>query len=225
MGAVLFILLTAAAMFVYPGGTPGEPLLRRYSFFANCFSDLGRARTFVGRSNRIAQVLFIAAMVIGAGALAIFFRAFAVATARSRADSPRIARHLSHVASLLGIMSAACFVGVAATPWDLFSRTHFGFVIWAFRFFLGGVVLNLVAVLLEPALPRRAAWLFAAVAALLVAYIALLTAGLTPGPTAAAIVQATGQKVIVYAAIVTVLVQSIEMRRHLDRTRLRGDPR
>jgi hypothetical protein len=116
---------------------------------------------------------------------------------------------------LLGIGGAICFVGVGATPWDLFAKAHFVFVQWAFRLFLGGIVLNILAILLEPALPRRAAWVFVAFAALLAAYIALLNAGLTPGPAAALVVQATGQKVIVYSAILTVLLQSLYMRRHL----------
>jgi hypothetical protein len=215
LGAVLFIVLTAAAMLVYPGGTPNEPLRHRYSFFKNCFSDLGRTRTFAGQTNRVSQVLFITAMVIGAAVLALFFRAFAVVTARGRKNSRAIARHLSHVGALFGIATAICFIGVACTPWDLFEHAHIAFALWAFRLFFGGVVLNLIAVLIEPALPRRAAWFFAAFAIMLIAYIFLLTAGLTPGPMSAAVIQDTGQKVIVYSAIVTVLVQSLEMRRHL----------
>jgi hypothetical protein len=69
--------------------------------------------------------------------------------------------------------------------------------------------------MLEPGLPRRTAWVFATFAMMLIAYLILLSAGLAGSPAATAMVQATGQKIIVYAAIITVLVQSLEMRRHL----------
>jgi predicted nucleic acid-binding protein len=55
---------------------------------------------------------------------------------------------------------------------------------------------------------------FAVASEMLVAYIILLTIGMRgTGPAASAVVQATGQKVIVYAAILTVLIQSLHMRR------------
>jgi hypothetical protein len=215
IGALLFILLTAVAMLLYPGGTPNDPTRRRYSFFINVFSDLGRTRTFTGQQNRPSQILFIIGVMIGGAAMAYFFRAFAGCTADCWKQGRRTAVHLSRGGALLGIAAAVCFVGVALTPWDLYLDAHMGFVVWAFRFFLGAVSLNLLAVLIEPGLPRRTAWVFAAFATMLIGYLILLSAGLAGSPAATAVVQATGQKIIVYAAIVTVLVQSIEMRRHL----------
>ena len=38
----LFVVLTAAAMFIYPGGTNTDKTTAGYSFLGNFFSDLGR---------------------------------------------------------------------------------------------------------------------------------------------------------------------------------------
>jgi hypothetical protein len=215
MGALLFILLTAAAMLVYPGGTPTEPTRHGYSFFINVFSDLGRTRTFTGESNRLSQILFTIGVMTGGAAMAFFFRAFAGCAAGCWKQGRRTAVHLSRGGALLGMAAAICFIGVACTPWNLLLDAHMVFVVWAFRFFLGAVLLNLLAVLIEPGLPRRTAWVFAAFAVMLIGYLILLGAGIAGWAFTTDVVQATGQKIIVYAAITTVLVQSMEMRRHL----------
>src|SRR5438552_4094450 len=109
-GAASFVVFTAAAMLVYPGGTPDQPHRRAYSFFTNCFSDLGRTRTFDDHSNLAARTLFTLAMVAGAISLITFFRAFATTTASYRPANRRMAARLSHTGAILGLGAAACFV-------------------------------------------------------------------------------------------------------------------
>jgi len=186
-------------MLVYPGGTPTEPTRHGYGFFVNFFSDLGRTRTFTGQPNRTCQILFTIGVMVGGAAMSYFFRAFAGCTAGCWKQGRRTAVHLSRSGALLGVAAGICFIGVAFTPWDIYLGAHMGFVLWAFRLFLGAVLLNLLAVF----------------AMMLIAYLILLSAGLAGSPAATALAQATGQKIIVYAAIITVLVQSLEMRRHL----------
>jgi hypothetical protein len=216
-GAALFVLLTAAAMLVYPGGTIDDHARRGYSFFTNCFSDLGRTRTFDGQGNWPARVLFTSAMIVAAGSIIKFFRAFAVAAASWRHLGRRAAARLGFAGSILGVAAGLCFVGVAFTPWDLYMQQHITFVMWALSLFLLATMLNVLAIVVEPRLPRRAIWVFAAFAIMLLAYIPLLMIGIRGGTSAAAsvVVQATGQKIIVYAAILTVMVQSLHMRRQV----------
>jgi hypothetical protein len=216
-GTSAFVILTAVAMLLYPGGTPDDPTRPGYSFFINVLSDLGRSRAFNGRANFPSRVLFATGMFLGAIALVSFFRAFAATTASYRQGQKRAAARLSHAGSIIGIAAAGCFVGIACTPWDLYISAHMGFVLWAFRLFLIAIVLNLLAVFAEPSLPRRAAWVFAVFAIMLMAYMVVLVAGMHgTGPTASAVFQATGQKVIAYASILTVMFQSIHMRQHLS---------
>jgi len=213
IGSVLFFIFSSIAMVVFPGGTTLEPRRRGYSFFTNFFSDLGRTRTISNRPNLSSMILFLLAMTFGAEALALFFITFTTCI-----DRRRRALRLSRFGAILGVGSAICFVGVACTPWDLLIGPHMMFVVWAFRLFLGAVVLNLLAVLFTPGLPQRFAWIFAAFAVLLMAYLLLLTAGPPINTPAGLMIQATGQKLIAYSAVLTVLVQSLTMRRHLIRT-------
>lgn len=93
---ILFVLLTAVAMFCFPGGVVGDPSRQGYAFFANFFSDLGRTRTLSGQSNLASMVLFIIAIVLLATALALFFVQFAKLFTGSHP-----ARWMSRIASAL----------------------------------------------------------------------------------------------------------------------------
>ncbi len=207
-GCLGFAVLTAIAMVIYPGGTAEHFAETHYRFFENFFSDLGRTRTFRGQSNVISMTLFIGAMACGSVGLAGFFTAFAGA-ARGRL----VSRMLSLFGAVSGIASAVCFMGVGLTPWDLYMQLHIGFVLWAFRLLLMATMLDSIAVLTDRSIPRRMIGPFAVFTCLLIGYIILLTAGMSGGPAADDMLQATGQKIIVYAAILMVMVQSLLLRR------------
>jgi len=205
---VAFMLLIAAAMMVFPGGTMQNHAEAHYRFFQNPFSDLGRTHAFDGRSNTVCMTLFIAAMIAGALGVAVFFVAFA-----RLARSSKLARLFSSLGALLGISAALGFLGVACTPWDLYMHTHIQFVFLAFRSLLVATVFDLLAVLVDGTLSRRLIGPFATFICLLIAYIILLTAGVSGGPGSDAVLQATGQKAIVFSAILMVLVQSAQLCR------------
>jgi hypothetical membrane protein len=213
VNAVLFFVLSSLAMLAYPGGTAADTTRPGYSFLTNFFSDLGRTRSISNQPNFVSLILFIFAMACAATSLILFFITFMTCL-----TSRRRTLHLSRFGALLGIGSAICFVGVAATPWDLVIGPHMIFVLWAFRLFLGAVVLNLLAVIFTPGLPHRFAWIFATFALLLVGYLILLSAGPDIDTPAGLMIQAVGQKLIAYSAVLTVLAQSLIMRQHLLRT-------
>jgi hypothetical protein len=213
---ILFFLMTAFAMFLYPGGTYTDPTAHGYSFFANFFSDLGATRTPSGASNAISMILFTSALAIVGIGLAVFFIAL-TQFFRDSSSGPL----LPGTAALLGSIAGICFVGVAFTPWNLHLAAHNHFVMWAFRTFLGGVLLYGVAILRERALPKQFAAVFLAFAILLAAYVLLLTFGPSPKAAAGLHIQVAGQKIIVYASVLTVLIQSLAASR-LIRNRLNG---
>jgi hypothetical protein len=63
-GIALAVVLTGAAMVVYPGGTMRNPGTNGYSFFQNFLSDLGARVAWGGRQNRASAVLFGAGFAI-----------------------------------------------------------------------------------------------------------------------------------------------------------------
>ena len=110
-GCIAFVLLTLVAMFFYPGGTFSDVNSRGYSFFGNFFSELGMARTHNGGEKTVSLVLFVIAMVLVGSGMVLFFVAFP-----GFFRSTRTGRILGTAGSALGILSALCFIGVAAFP-------------------------------------------------------------------------------------------------------------
>ena len=162
---------------------PAERLQNRRrlttGFFENPFSDLGRTHVFDGRSNTISMVLFVIAMVCGAMGLAAFF--YRVLRRHPRHDGQgdelwrvvfgRWERHF-------------VLWGVACTPWDFYVHLHMHFVFGAY--FLAAVDRHGPGSRCGAGLPgryrRRLVMAFAVFILLLIAYIILLTAGLSGGP-------------------------------------------
>jgi hypothetical protein len=70
------------------------------------------------------------------------------------------------------------------------------------------VVLYIAAILIEREYPRRMAIVFAVFALLLAAYVVLITVGPSTDTENGLTIQATGQKIIVYAAIVAIFIQA-----------------
>ena len=69
---IIFVVLTAVGMLIYPGGTEADHSTAGYSFFQNFFSDLGRTEAWSGESNPISMGLFIAALSLAGAMLAMF---------------------------------------------------------------------------------------------------------------------------------------------------------
>ena len=80
--------------------------------------------------------------------------------------------------------------------------------IWAFQFFLVAALLDSIAGLLKPAYPRLLDLVYLGFAALLAGYIWLTMTGPHIDTARGVMIQAVGQKVIVYAEILCTAIQS-----------------
>jgi hypothetical membrane protein len=204
------------ARLFYPGGTVADPASHGYAFFRNFFSDLGRTKTPSGAPNTASFVLFFVALTLAGLGLILFFVAMPGLfrqAARPGSWPGRLARLLSGVGSAVGVVAGLAFVGVACTPANLHLAPHRLFVETAFLAFFVASLLYTAAILLAPAYPRRYALVFAAFSLLLGVYLGLLFFGPPLTAPQGLIIQATGQKVIVYAAILAALVQAGGARR------------
>lgn len=211
VGCVQFVILTVLAMWFYPGGTSADPTTQGYSFFTNFFSELGLTRTYNGGPNAISFILFFVALTLAGAALALFFVVF-----RSFFVQSGVTRVLSAIGSLFGVLSGICFIGVACTPANLRPALHGQFVMWAFQAFPVAVILYAIAILLHKSYPKRFAVVFIAFAALLVLYLVLIMRGPGFATPQGLMIQATGQKAIVYASIISILIQSLAARKRLS---------
>lgn len=207
-GCAQFVVLTVVAMFFYPGGTFVDPATRGYSFFHNFFSDLGRTWVPSGASNTVSAALFFVALVVAGLGLASFFLAMPIFFRQSN-----LPRRLSRLGSAAGLLSGLSFVGVACTPINLAGGLHRLFTQVAFLTFFIAVLFYIAAIRRTGAYPNRYAWVFGIFVLLLAAYLVLLFFGPSIERQRDMIIQATGQKIIVYAAIVAAFILAGGARR------------
>lgn len=198
-----FVILTVLGMALYPGGTVTAPDSPGYSFFRNFFSDLGMLHAHNGAPNPVSAALFIVALSLSGLALVLYF---VTAPPLFRAD--RRAYWLALIGSVAGVLTGLGFVGVALAPADVALTLHVQAVLLAFRAFPLVAICFAAAILLTPGYPNRYAAAFGAFALLLIAYLWLLTTGPEAGSPTGLILQAAGQKIIVYATIICMAYQA-----------------
>jgi len=212
IACLLFVVLTALAMFFYPGGTAVDPTSPGYSFLTNFFSDLGRTQSRSGATNLISLVLFVTALTGAGVGLILFFLLFPPFFKRTPFE------HLiSWLGSIAGITAGVCFIAVAWIPANLNSAVHTQLVYFAFEAFTGAALLYLPVMLRDRRYPKRYAFVFFLFAVLLVGYLYLLFFGPSPRTPEGLLIQAIGQKIIVYASIISVMIQSLGARQVLQR--------
>lgn len=199
-----FVVVTILAMFTYAGGTGANPQNAGYSFFTNFFSDLGRTVSHSGQPNTLSMILFSGALIAAGAGLALFFVAFT-----QFFKTPRWARILSIIGSLFGIASGICFIGVAFTPADIARAMHGQFVLWAFGLFPIAVLCYIPVILKRDEYPNIYAFSFIAFAVVLILYFVLLRMGPRADTADGLLIQATGQKIIVYASIFSIVLQAM----------------
>lgn len=209
-GCGLFVLLTLAAMLAYPGGTVVDPTTKGYSFFRNFFSDLGRTVSPLGEPNTLSFLLFVIALTLAGMGLVLFSLVMPSLFRR-----PRSARALSLAGSLCGAAAGFSFVGVALAPANILLPAHVIFVQVAFLSFFLAALGYSGAILLTRDYPRKYLAVFSVFALLLAGYLWLLFFGPALDSPLGLVIQAVGQKIIVYAAIVSIGIQALGARQIL----------
>ena len=216
LACAAFLMLTTLAMAFYPGGTALDANSSGYHFWINFFSDLGRTTARNNAPNPVAAPLFKAALSAAGVALAVFHFGLARALWRSAGQRALLADCAIVLMGASGIIAGACFVGVALNPSNLRPALHLTSVIWAFRFFLLASIVSGLIVRKRPAFPRALIWLVGVFALLLFAYVLLIWRGPSTETETGLAIQATSQKLIVYAAVACVAAQSWVMRQMSD---------
>lgn len=203
IGALQFVLLTAVAMWLYPGGTIHEPDLESYSFFTNYFSDLGRTYTFDRTSNVLCHNIFKLTLSITGGSLILFFIAVP-GVFQSEASKVCIS-----IAALFGVASGLCYIGIGWVPWDVDYWDHTGWVRAGFLAFLAMTFFYSLAILFDDEYPNRYGYAFLIFGVVLAIQIVIMLFG----PRAyrnesALLLQAVAQKIVVYAEIFVMIYQA-----------------
>jgi hypothetical protein len=120
------------------------------------------------------------------------------------------------VGSTFGVLAGICFVGIAFTPADIARPAHVQFVIWAFRLFPIAVLFYVPVLFMDRHYPKAHAWIFAIFCLLLIGYYLLMTQGPDSSSPEGLVIQVVGQKVIAYASILSIAVQSLGAYKFLN---------
>ncbi len=139
LGGVLFVVITALNMLVYPRG---------YVFLEDYFSELG-LMVVDGESNILGYVLFSLACTSTAICIVLFCLSM-----RPLFTETRLQRYISWLAALTGITSAPFLSALALFAADVFLLQHAVFTIIFFVLYSSAIVLYSVAILLNKSYNR-----------------------------------------------------------------------
>lgn len=130
--------------------------------------------------------------------------------------------HLQKVLSLLGsglgVLAGISFVGIAFAPADLVRPAHIQFVMWAFRLFPMAVLFYVPVLFMDKRYPKPYAWVFTVFCLMLIGYYLLMTNGPSFTSPEGLVIQVVGQKVISYASILSIGIQSLGAYRVLGKS-------
>jgi len=204
VGCALFVILTLIGMFTYAGGTVDDHAATGYSFTHNFLSNLGMVTALSGKPNWVSAILFFLSLSAAGSCLAIFFIIFP-----RFFNNTHLQKVLSLTGSILGVLAGISFVGIAFAPADLARPAHVQFVMWAFRLFPLAVLFYLPVLLMDKRYPKPYAWVFAVFCLMLIGYYLLMTNGPSFTSPEGLVIQVVGQKVISYASILSIGIQSL----------------
>lgn len=200
--AIQFFVSSTLAMMVYPGGTIHDRTSEGYSFFNNYFSDLGRTQAWNRQPNHRSNLFFQSSLIIVGASLVLFFLILPSFFQSSEAQ------FIAVVAALCGIIGALCYIGIALTPLDYNYYRHTLFVRAGFICFLAMCFFYATAIFNESDYPNRYAWALLLFAAVLFIQVAIMLGGPRSWSSPEALrLQATAQKIVVYAEILCMLYQ------------------
>lgn len=201
-GALQFFVLSAIAMRHYPGGTIHNRTSTGYSFLYNYFSDLGRLQSWNGQYNAMSNFYFTNSLTLAGAGLTIFFIVLPVVF-RSEAG-----RRFALAAALTGIFAALCYIGIARTPLDVNYWRHTLYVRAGFISFLAMSLCFALAIFSEPNYPKHFGYAFILFGGILFVQIAIMILGPRSWSSPHALfLQATAQKIVVYAELVCMMYQ------------------
>ncbi|WP_371806021.1 hypothetical protein [Candidatus Lokiarchaeum ossiferum] len=202
IGSSLFFILTIIAMFTFAGGTAFNHETPGYSFFNNFFSDLGMTTSYSGESNMLSSTLFLLATIFCGVFMLPYF-----ATIPSLFKTNKLDFVLAVIGSLLGFVAAFGYIGIGFTPWDTTLELHLFFVYLAFPTTLPVVLCYVITFLRNKSTPKILSVVYIAMGSILIVYLYLLFFGPDSNTEMGRFIQVVGQKIIVYAEIITFWIQ------------------
>jgi hypothetical membrane protein len=208
--STFFVLSVIIAMVFYPGGNIHNPNQVGYSVTHNFLSDLGGYQSHSEEVNFISAFFFNMAMFLFIAVGVAFLKIH-----RLFSKNP-VDNIIATAGSFFFVVGTIFFAGVGLTPYDLYLDTHAFFAVNAFRLMVPASLLYFV-VLLRSDVDNRYALTTGLYLGCVVSYVIYLQFSGNPFDDAAEMVrQATIQKLIVMASVISVFSLSFAFQVQID---------
>jgi hypothetical protein len=119
----------------------------------------------------------------------------------------KVQKSLAIFGSILGVITGVSYVGVAFTPLDVYQQVHIDLVHIGFTSFFLVVIVYLFAIFLNKNYSNFYAYIFIVFAVILILNILLMFWGPEADTAEGVMIQATGQKIVVFSAITCMFIQ------------------
>jgi hypothetical membrane protein len=212
LGGIQYLVLSTIAMALYTGGTKYDPSTTGYLFWQNMLSDMGRTVAHNGVPNAASCALFITAMCI----LAATFVPFYTALSQQFSSGGRIKRY-TFLAALLGISTGLLLALSASFPQDLFPKLHLRLAQFSFVVLVPSILIYWWLMRGDARFPRPCAPTFLAFVIVILAGIVVTIASGSGIDAVTVTVQATTQKIMVYAWIACMPVMAWCLWKKVDK--------
>ncbi len=202
LSSILWFILTFIEMMFYSGGTMVNPNSPGYDFFSNFHSDLGRTVSYSGRPNTISYVIFTINNTIFWGSAILFF----VAVNNFFREKTK-EKWIALVGTIIGVFTCIIFLIVIFLPWDLYYEPHVMLNRIGSLALILVVVLFAVATYLNEDYPNRYFLAYLIYTIIVVIYLVVMFTGPSITSAEGLRIQATWQKILLFAGIITILFQ------------------
>lgn len=213
LGIINFLIFSSLAMHYYSGGTLENPQNMGYSFISNKFSDLGMTISYSGVSNKISFLLFNSSLILAGISLIPFI----LIITRLISANISIEKKKMKQLQILGIIAALNFSFVGLTPknlpWAIVLHTLFQDVAFVGLFFFQ---IWIIYLLKKTKLSKILPFIFQIVVLIQGVYLLFLFR-IIPATNE---IHCIAQKIIVYAQLLSFLIQSLLLLLKEEQTRI-----
>lgn len=198
-GILQYLIISSITMVLYHGGDRFDPTAEGYNFFGSFLSDLGRMHAFTGMPTYDTGIFYAIALgFMGVGTL-VFFGVH-------RYLIPNSNEKIRSVATWMGYIAGLGYIAVAITPWDLYPAIHLISVFTCFIAFMICCVAMYLLIKQQSGYPNVYGKIFLFFGGLIGLYILFMATGPSSEFETGRIVQATGQKILVYSQSILMII-------------------
>ncbi len=205
---ISFLVLLTIGMLFFPGGTILDHSTKGYGFFSNFISELGRTKSFSGKTQWVSFFCFDTALITHAIAMFAFNIYFLQHT-----NSKQISKPAYYTALVCGSLFPIMLTGIALTPCDLYLPYHMKFVRIGFGLLLPLSFAYTILIRKHHLLPNKYGNVMLSIVIAIGFYLVMIFFG--PNPHKVGYIQQTAQKIIVYSMIFSLLYLSTGCIKHL----------